>query len=176
MLMNIKCQPITSLDVKLTFDDNSTKHRVIAVGDIVDIDYNFNGLRKHIVGKVLRVTCIGPEPKGWYIIIDGSDDFRSEQSKFNVMSILDCEIIKKAHESKHVETPRDETKVSSIRVVNGELQYSQDGFNWLPLTIAEDNIIKNPTVDEEEIPSDSEQEPEDNETTDTEAGDNIIEE
>ena len=87
MLMDIKCSPVTSIKVELKFDDMSTKVCVLGVGDLVDIVYNANGLRKRIEGKVLKVSAVGTDPRAWYIIVDGSDDFDSDRVKFSPMSI-----------------------------------------------------------------------------------------
>ena len=142
MLMNIKCEAVTSVAVHLTFDDGSTKHCLIANGDLVDIEYNGNGLRKRVEGKVLRVSATGSDPKSWYIIVDGSDDFDSNQSRIAVMSILDCEIIRKANTLKIVQTPLGAEGVPYIRVIKGRLQYSKDGQKWSPIHIDNRDIIK----------------------------------
>ena len=71
MLMNIKCTAVTSIMVNLSFDDKSTKNALIALGDLIEVEYNANGLRKHAQGKVIKISAVGTDPKGWYIIVDG---------------------------------------------------------------------------------------------------------
>ena len=56
MLLDIKCDQIPSVYVELLFDDNSIKKKVISVNDLIDVYYNGNGLRKHIVGRVAAIS------------------------------------------------------------------------------------------------------------------------
>lgn len=144
MLMDIKCSAVTSIKVDLTFDDfaKSTKTRVIGVGDLIEVEFNQNGLRKHVEGKVIKINAIGNDPKTWYIILDGSGDYASEQYKFSPMSILDVEILRKAESVRYIATPNDCTGIALIRVVDGRMQYSYDGFVWENVVIDKKNIIK----------------------------------
>ena len=96
MLMDIKCSAVTSIAVHLEFDDGHKKDRVIALGDLIEVEYNANGLRKKAEGKVINISTIGADPKQWYIILDGSDDFDSNKVRFSPMSILNVDIIRKA--------------------------------------------------------------------------------
>jgi hypothetical protein len=130
MLLDIKCSPITSIKVELKFDDNSEKVRVIGLNDLIEIEYNHNGLRKNIQGKVVKVSTLGADPKKWYIIVDGSDDFNSAEARISPMSILDCEIIRKADSVDYIESPKDITNIRGLRILNERLQYTQDGINW----------------------------------------------
>lgn len=130
MLLNIKCSAVTSVAVHLEFDNNSSKDIVLSKGDLIDVEYNRNGLRKRIQGKVISINAVGTDPKGWTIIVDGSDDFSSEQVRFSPMNILDIELIRKANEIKFIETPNDASGIMGLRIVKGRLQYTSDGFNW----------------------------------------------
>lgn len=143
MLMNIECSPITSIKLSLTYDDNVTREVEIGVGDLVDISFFDRGVKKHLDGKVLKVACPGMDPKGWYLIVDGSDDFCSEQVKFSPMNICDCEIIQKARNVQTVATPIGKEGVNFMKVIDGELYYCQNGYDWVPVKISEKNIIKN---------------------------------
>ena len=71
MLMDVKCSAVTSIAVNLTFDDGTTKNSVLGVGDLVSVEYNNNGLRKQVDGKVLKISAIGADPKAWYSSVDG---------------------------------------------------------------------------------------------------------
>ena len=142
MLMDIKCSPVTSIKVELKFDDMSTKVCVLGVGDLVDIVYNANGLRKRIEGKVLKVSAVGTDPRAWYIIVDGSDDFDSDRVKFSPMSILDAEVIRKADTLEFVQTVVGEGGVPFLRIVNGRLQWSKDSVNWFPINVDSRDIIE----------------------------------
>lgn len=142
MLMNNKCSAVTSIKVELTFDDGSQKERVIGVGDLIYVEYNANGLRNRTEGRVLNVSAVGTDPKSWYIIVDGSDDFDSKKVRFSPASILDCEIIRKADTLNIVQTPIGYEGVPFIRIVKGQLQYSTDGYKWKPIIIHRRDIIE----------------------------------
>lgn len=142
MLMDIKCSAVTSVKVLLTFDDNSHKEAVISVGDLIDVVYNANGLRKHACGKVLVVSATGNDPKGWYIIVDGSDDFGANKARFSPMSILSLEIITKGDSIENIRTVRGEHAVPFLRLVKGSLQWSKDGFKWNPVGVYDRDIIE----------------------------------
>ena len=142
MLMDIKCSPVTSIKVDLKFDDMSTKSCILGVGDLVDIVYNANGLRKRIEGKVLKVSAVGTDPRAWYIIVDGSDDCDSDRVKFSPMSILDAEVIRKADTLEFVQTVVGEGGVPFLRIVNGRLQWSKDSVNWFPINVDSRDIIE----------------------------------
>lgn len=142
MLMDIKCSAVSSVLVNLTFDDQHNKERLIAIGDLIDVEYNANGLRKHIIGKVLKISTIGNDPKGWYIIVDGSDDFAGNQARFSPMNILDVDILRKADTLEIVSTPIGEEGVPYLRIVKGRLQYSKDGYDWKPIVIDDRDVIE----------------------------------
>lgn len=141
MLMDIKCSAVTSIGVNLTFDDGSTKERVIGVGDLITVVYNANGLRNRVEGKVIAVSATGTDPKAWYIIVDGSDDFKSDRVRFSPMSILDLEIIRKADQLDFVQTPIGFEGVPYIRIHRGRLQYSMDGYRWKNIIIDKKDVI-----------------------------------
>lgn len=142
MLMNIKCSAMTSIKVNLEFDDNSKKERKISIGDLIDVEFNANGLRKRVEGKVLSISAVGTDPKGWYIIVDGSDDFESKKVRFAPTSILDLEILRKADTVDVVQTPLGEEGVPYLRIVKGRLQYSKDGYRWYPIKFNRRDIIE----------------------------------
>lgn len=131
MLMKNECSSVPSIRVKLTFDSGSEKERVISPNDLIEVEYNANGLRKHIIGKVAKISTVGTDPSGWYIIVDGSDDFASEKARFSPMAILDVDIIRKAYTLDYVQTPFDETAVPYLRLYDNKyLQFSRDGIHW----------------------------------------------
>ena len=142
MLMNINCSAVTSVKVSLTYDDNSVKESIISVGDLVDVVYNANGLRKHACGKVLVVSATGRDPKSWYIIVDSSDDFDSNKARFSPMSILELEVIAYGNNVDVVNTIKGEYAVPYLREVKGNLQWSKDGINWRPIIVRHRDIIE----------------------------------
>lgn len=142
MLMDIKCSMVPSIKVHLRFDDHSEKCALISVGDLVYVEYNANGCRKVIEGKVIKIRAYGEDPKSWYIVVDGSDDFESQQTKFSPMSILDIEILRKAGTLEFVQTVSGEYAIPYLRIVKGRLQYSVDSFDWKPIRIDNRDIIE----------------------------------
>ena len=143
MLLDIKCSVVSSIKVALRFDDGSKKEGILAIGDLVDIEYNSNGLRKRVYGRIINISAVGTDPNGWYLTVDGSDDFQSVTVRFSVMGIIDFTIIKKYDTTNVVETPVDKTAVQAIKVVDGFLYYTQDGIHWLkPRTKLNDSHIQ----------------------------------
>jgi hypothetical protein len=142
MLMDIKCSMVPSIKVHLRFDDHSEKCALISVGDLIWVQYNANGCRKTIEGKVIKVCAYGEDPKSWYVVVDGSDDFESQQAKFSPMSILDIEILRKAGTLDSVQTVSGDYAVPYLRIVKGRLQYSLDSFDWKPIRIDNRDIIE----------------------------------
>lgn len=141
MLMDIRCSMIPSIKVNLTFDDGYKKDPILGVGDLIDLLYNSNGLRKHIVGVIIQISTPGVDPKGWSIIVDGSDDFDSEVARLSPMSILDVDVIRKAGSARKVSTPIDDTGIAAIRINKGRLQYSKDGKHWRNIKIDDIDVI-----------------------------------
>ena len=142
MLLDIKCDAVTSIHVRLTFDDDKTKDCIVAIGDLVDCCYNANGLRKHVIGRVVKVSAVGNDPAGWYITVDGSDDFEGKFARFSPMNILNIDILRKADMEKIVCTPLGDNAVPYLREVKGRLQYSKDGLNWKTIRINDRDIIE----------------------------------
>lgn len=142
MLMDIKCSMVPSIKVNLRFDNHAEKTVLVGYGDLVYVEYNANGCRKAIEGKVIKICAAGTDPKAWYIIVDGSDDFASQQAKFSPMSILDIEILRKAGTLDTVQTVSGPYAVPYLRIVHGRLQYSVDSFNWKPIRIDNRDIIE----------------------------------
>lgn len=142
MLLKINCTEISSVKVDLSFDDGTIKNRLLAQGDLIDVYYNSNGVRKHIIGKISSISTIGTDPKEWYVVVDGSGDFSSEKVRFSPMSILDCEIIRKDGQDQAVKTPLGENGVPYIRIMGGRLQYSVDGYDWNWIRISDTDVIE----------------------------------
>lgn len=146
MLMDIKCGVITSIKVMLRFDDDTVKKRIISEGDVIDVEYNNDGLRRRIIGKVSRIYVSTLDPKSWFFIVDGSGDFKSEQARVCPMNILNIEILRRADHVHHIVTPKDETGIEGLRIKDGVLEYTTDGYTWNPITVAADNIEPDPNV------------------------------
>lgn len=142
MLMDIKCFAVPSVRVDLTFDDGSAKDRLLGIGDLISVDWNASGVCKHMVGEITAISTAGTDPKGWYIIVDGSDDFASLRARFSPMSILDVEILRKADTVEAVRTPLGCDGVQFLRIKKGRLQYSHDGINWHFIRIDDEDIIE----------------------------------
>lgn len=142
MLLDIKCDAVTSVHVHLTFDDDRSKDYIIGCGDLIDCCYNANGLRKHVIGRVVKISAVGNDPAGWYITVDGSDDFEGRFARFSPMNILNVDVLRKADMEKVVRTPLGDNAVPYLREVKGRLQYSKDGVNWKTIRIDDRDIIE----------------------------------
>lgn len=128
MLINIECSIVQSLKVSLTFDNNRTKEREIAIGDLCSFVFHKDGMKREIEGKVIKIGMNNTaNTKSWYIIVDGSLDYAGQQVRFCPDNILDCDVIKRHDEKQYISTPNDETRVTNIRLNNGFLQVSIDG-------------------------------------------------
>ena len=147
MLLDIKCKAISSIRVHLVFDDETTKDDIICIGDLIDVTYNGNGMRKHIIGRVSNISTVGADPNNWYIIVDGSDDFARNGARFSPMAILDLEIIRKADQQILVKSPIGMFGVPWLRINKGRLQYSRDGFEWHYIVIDDENVIEDDGTD-----------------------------
>lgn len=143
MLQDIKCSTIVSFKIDLKYDDNrADKSVVIGVGDLVDVDFNYNGCRKQVQGRVLKLYAEGSDPKKWYILLDSADMYNSDTYKFSPMNILDITIIQKADALKFISSPSDYSNIRGMRIVQGQLQYTQDGSTWYPIWIDPQYIIE----------------------------------
>lgn len=140
MTLDCKVEVIQSLKVHLVFDDESVKDSVVAVDDLIDIVWNGNGARKHMIGRVAAISAHGCDPKSWYMIVDGADDFASRREKIAPMSILDLTVIRKASDEDLVRTVKGDNACPYLRVVSGHLQYSNDGLSWRFIKINDDDI------------------------------------
>ena len=110
-----------------------------------------------INGKIIQINTPGPDPKGWSIIVDGSDDFESDMARLSPMSILDVDVIRKEGSSKYIATPIDDTSINALRINRGRLQYTVDGKHWRYIKIDDVDIITRTDeaiIDEDELPPD----------------------
>lgn len=142
MLIKNTCSSITSIKVDLTFEDGNVKSNVISLNDFIDVEYNKNGLRKKITGKVIKISAEGTEPKNWYIIVDGSEDYECGQVKFSPANILDLTIINKYDATQYIYSTNDFMNIKGMRINHGRLQYTQDGVKWHNIFIDTRDIIK----------------------------------
>jgi hypothetical protein len=141
MLMDIKCSADPQIEIRLKFDNQENKSVTVGRNDLVDIEYNKNGVRKRIEGIVTKVSTNGTESLGWCIIVDGSGDFSSEIARISPKNILDIDIIRKAEAVQGINSPKDKSGIMSLRVKGGRLQYSQNGYDWYPVIIDRENVI-----------------------------------
>lgn len=160
MLMNIHCSTVTSIAVRLDFDDKSHKDVVIGCGDLISVDFNHNGRRTHFEGKVISVNARGTDPKGWTVILDGSGCFDSDQVRFSPMNILDIHVLRKAERTNYIETTDDTSKILGLRVVKDRLQYTKDGVRWKNIKVEGSKMNKPPVRDDDEIDEEGPEMPE----------------
>lgn len=132
MVMKIGCEVEQSLVITLSFDDETTKTRVISKGDYVSIAYNKNGTRRVVNGAV---TTIYANPyngkvsrKDWYVIIANDEgQGLGGAVRISILNILDVEVLKTSNNSRNVKTPNNNTRVTDIRVKGNFLQISSNG-------------------------------------------------
>ena len=136
MLMKIGCDAVTSLVIALTFDDETTKTRVLGVGDYVTVTYNKDGVSATVTGTISTISANPYAEKidrsQWYIII-ACTECTSGIAKINPLKILDIDIIRKAVPLVGVSTVDDDThRITTVRVnKTGYFEFSQDsGTTW----------------------------------------------
>lgn len=143
MLQDIKCSTIVSFKIDLKYDDNRANKTVeVGVGDLVDVDFNLDGCRRLIQGKVIKIYAEGVDPKKWYMIVDSAEFCSSDTYKFSPMNILDITVIEKKDAIQYISTPNDYTNIRGLRIVQSQLQYTQDGQTWYPINIDPQYIIE----------------------------------
>ena len=130
MRLAINAEVQSSFKVKLTYDDAAPKTVILSIGDLIDCEYNSNGLRKHITGRIIKISAAGTDPNGWWLMVDGSGDFDTNQARFTVMNIIDVDIIQKYDTQHNISTPNDRSGILSLKVVDGRLLYTKDGYHW----------------------------------------------
>jgi hypothetical protein len=142
MTLECKVEVIQSFMVHLLFEDESTKDRLVAINDLISVTWNGNGARKFIIGRVAAISASGSNHNDWYMIVDGADDFSSRREKISPYQILDLEILRKADMEDLVRTVKGDCALPYIRINQGRLQYSLDGFNWQFIKIDSDDIME----------------------------------
>lgn len=148
MLMQNRSYAINKVMINLLFDDNSRKKFEVGVNDIISVAYNDKGLRREITGKVTTVNFSNITPNQLYMTIDGSGVYEGDTRAIYVDHILDCTMINKFDETTLITSEAGDNKVTNLRVVDGEIEYSQnDTVSWtttkkdVSLNV-EDNKIK----------------------------------
>lgn len=136
MVMKIDSEATICLTVSILFDDGTSKTQIISEGDYVRVAYNHNGSRRVIQGTVTGIHAnpyaATTSKREWYFnVINEDPEATPHIAKILVINMLDLEVIHKKYQSATVGTPNDPTRVTSIRVVNGYLQVSQnEGHTW----------------------------------------------
>jgi hypothetical protein len=137
MVMKTESEAMISLKVGILYDDGVTKTRVISEGDYIKVAYNYNGVRRVAMGVV---TSIHANPydavatkKDWYFYVmdENPDNAAPHLVKIMVTNLLDVEVLHMKNQAATVGTPNDPTRVTTLRIVNGFLQVSQNnGISW----------------------------------------------
>lgn len=137
MLLSMKYNVINSLVITLRFDDNSVKEAVVAIGDVVNVAYNKNGMRREIEGVVKQIVA-DTSPCGnqkWYMYVDASTCGCAALEKILVESILDIDVIRKGAGLLTIHSPGNAMKVTDFRINGNYLQVSPDyGRHWFNVT------------------------------------------
>lgn len=142
--MGIQCSAEPQITVRLTFDDNSVKTVTVGKGDLVDVEYNKNGVRRRIEGKIVKISTSGTQSVGWCIVIDGSGDFAAQQARITPSTILDIDIISKSECVDGIESPKGKGQIIALKEMGGRLYYTKNGYDWLPVLIDRSNVVMEP--------------------------------
>ena len=94
MVMKINCEVEQNLAITISYDDGTTKTKVVAVGDYVSVAYNYNGARRIVTGSVAGIhanpASTQTTRKDWYFIVNNDD---IEASCFGSTKILIVNLI-----------------------------------------------------------------------------------
>lgn len=133
MLLSIKYDVINSLDIDLVFDDNSTKHEHVSVGDVVDCAFAKNGCRKTIEGTVKQIVLdTNPcKKQTWYMIVDASTCGSCAVERIEINKILDIDILRRGAGLQAIHTPSNRMRVTDFRMNGNRLELTTDyGKHW----------------------------------------------
>lgn len=150
MLVKVSHEIINSVNIGFVFDDNSVKKVLVHIGDVVEINYLRNGMKKEVTGTVKRIftenghaghighvaSCGNCINEGCYLYIDASTTNNADLEKIDVDCMYDLNIIQKADNSDCIKSPIGCNQVTSFRIVGNELQVSVDyGTSWMKVGI-----------------------------------------
>lgn len=145
-LMTISYEIIQSARINMGFDDGTIKKLLVSPGDVVNVIYNYNGVRTDLTGKVTKIvsdkqnSCECSCSK-WIMVIDASAYGGSTVNRVDLAKILDLTIITKAEDYSEITSPTGEYNISNLRLVGNLVQLSVDnGTTWL-------NMCALPSVD-----------------------------
>lgn len=156
MLISNTYDVIETIRLSLAFDDGSFKRDDITVGDYVDIVYNKNAMRRHIEGKVTKVSadkndCICHKTN-WYIVVDGVCCGNHTTDKVYVDKILDFNVTSHGGNTDVIVSPLGEHNVGAFRIVGNILQLSTNhGKTWLKVVELPDLNVTADTDEDREL-------------------------
>lgn len=99
MLLRNESQVKHSIEVKLVFDDNTTRELELNVGDFIHVSYNRNGCVKCGMGVIRRIEpyikkwCCGEPKVTAHIVLDMSQDNHACVDKIELSDIVDVQIV-----------------------------------------------------------------------------------
>lgn len=101
MLLQNNTQLQFLVDIKLTFDDGTTKAGTIEEGDYLLLKFNYDGNK---LSRACRVVAIQPivlntQPESYAasLIVDCSEKYQGERLKVSCANILDFKIVTKEY-------------------------------------------------------------------------------
>lgn len=137
MVMRVSSEVEQSLNVTITYDDGTVKHKVISVGDYVSVAYNFNGARRIAVGTVSGIHANPASKqtsrKDWYFIVNNDDPEVGNYgtTKILVVNLIDVEILRMKNQVNPISSPNNSMRVTNMRIKAGYLQVSNNnGRSW----------------------------------------------
>ena len=109
--------------INLYYDDDTELHTELKLGDMIDVLYNYNGIRTKCVGKLVNINpifrttpakvnpcfCHYDDSSIAQLVIDVSGKYKSEVRLVNIDSLLDLKVLESQ--------PAVETEVSNLAEV-----------------------------------------------------------
>lgn len=138
-VLKVTYEVLTSLLIKIMFEDGSIKKNTIELGDYISVVFNKDGCRKTVDGYVTRIYMEPHRPNCgchrdiWYFIVDASQVGGSQVEKINVETVLDLDILRRKADTQYVETPNSTERVMGMKIIGNTVYVTQDGTNWLKM-------------------------------------------
>ena len=111
MLLRNESKVKHSIDIKLVFDDNTTKELELQEGNFIHVSYRRNGCLKCGLGVIRKIEpyikkwCCGEPKITAYIVLDMSEDNNACIDKVELCDIVDVDIMYPDCSCPSLETP-----------------------------------------------------------------------
>ena len=137
MVMKVSCEVDQNLDIAITYDDGTMKHKLVSVGDYVSVAHNYNGSRRIAVGTVSGIHANPASKqtsrKDWYFIVNNDDPEVGNYgtTKILIVNLIDIEVLRMKNQVNPISSPNNSMRVTDMRIKAGYLQVSNNnGRSW----------------------------------------------